>query len=80
MKYRVARFKNLQVCLKELEQYIRNGEHLQTGRPFKRFDGMLSREVLANWLLCVVCNFARQADRNCSPPLSGRSDNVCHAN
>ena len=37
--------------LKELEPFVRNGEHLQTGKPFKRFGGMRSREILANWLL-----------------------------
>jgi hypothetical protein len=56
MKYPVARFKSLAVALKELEPFIRNGKHLQTGKPFKKFGGMLSREVLANWLLCVAIN------------------------
>jgi len=54
MKYPVRRFKSLKVALKELEPFIRNGKHLQAGRPFKRFGGMRSREVLANWLLCAV--------------------------
>lgn len=48
MKYQITRFKNLKVCLKELEPFIRNGEHLQTGKPFKRFGGLRSRELLAN--------------------------------
>jgi hypothetical protein len=26
--------------LEELEPFIRNGGHLQTGKPFKRFGGM----------------------------------------
>ena len=63
MKYRVTRFKSLKIALKELEPFIRNGEHLQTGKPFKRFGGMLSREALANWLLCVVNNFQCGAER-----------------
>jgi hypothetical protein len=75
MKYRVTRFKNLKVGLKELEPFIRNGEHLQTGKPFKRFGGMRSREVLANWLLCVVNNFECGAERftfsSVPPPLHG---------
>jgi hypothetical protein len=58
MKYQVTRFRSLAVALKELEPFVRNGEHLQTGRPFKKFGGMLSREVLANWLLCVAVNAA----------------------
>lgn len=58
MKYPVTQFKSLAVALKELEPFIRNGEHLQTGKPFEKFDGMRSREVLANWLLCVAINAA----------------------
>lgn len=57
MKHKVTKFKNLHVALKELEPFIRNGKHLHTGRPFKKFDGMLSRECLANWLLCAAINF-----------------------
>jgi hypothetical protein len=29
---------------------------LQTGKPFKKFGGMRSREMLANWLVCVAIN------------------------
>ena len=73
MKYKVKRFKDLKLALKELEPFIRNGEHLQTGKPFKRFHGLRSRELLANWLLCVVGNYTRQADRLTftSDPLGG---------
>lgn len=56
MKYPVKRFKSLAIALKELEPYIRDGEHLQTGKPFNKFGGMRSREILANWLLCVAIN------------------------
>jgi hypothetical protein len=56
MKYRITRFKSLKVCLKEIEPFVRNGWHLQSGKPFKRFDDMRSREILANWLLCVAVN------------------------
>lgn len=56
MKYPVRRFKSLTVALKELEPFVRNGAHLQTGRPFKEFGDMRSREALANWLLCVTVN------------------------
>ena len=58
MKYPVKRFKSLPVALKELEPFIRNGKHLQTGKPFKKLGGMRSREILANWLLCVAVNSA----------------------
>ena len=58
MKYHVRRFKSLAVALKELEPFIRDGAHLQSGKPFARFGGMRSREILANWLLCVTINAA----------------------
>ena len=57
MKHPVRRFKSLTVALKELEPFIRDGKHLETGKPFKRFGGLRSRELLANWLLCAVFNF-----------------------
>lgn len=56
MKYPTKQFKSLAVALKELEPFIRNGEHLQTGKPFDKFGGLRSRELLANWLLCVTLN------------------------
>jgi hypothetical protein len=77
MKQRVTRFNNLRSCLKELEPFIRNGEHLQTGRPFNRI-GLRSREILANWLLCVVANTTIDPDRLwfSSDPLGG--DGIIH--
>lgn len=73
MKYSVIRFKSLKICIKELEPFIRNGEHLQTGKPFKRFNNLRSREILANWLLCVAINLEEQFDRLtfCSDPQGG---------
>jgi len=56
MKHPVRRFKSLSVALKELEPFIRDGFHLQSGKPFKSFGDLRSRELLANWLLCVVMN------------------------
>src|ERR1700730_4767959 len=56
MKYPIARFKSLAVALKEIEPFIRNGAHLQSGKPFEKFGGMRSREILANWLLCATIN------------------------
>jgi hypothetical protein len=63
MKHPVKKFISLEACLKELEPYVRSGKHLETGRPFKRFGGMRSREVLANWLLCVVLNEPHPKER-----------------
>jgi hypothetical protein len=56
MKIRTKQFRSLSVALKELEPFIRNGEHLQTGKPFENFGDLRSRELLANWLLCVTFN------------------------
>jgi hypothetical protein len=63
MKYPVTRFRSLKLALKELEPFVRNGQHLATGRPFKRFGGMRSREALANWLLCAVVNSTEEIER-----------------
>jgi hypothetical protein len=63
MKYSITRFKSLRICLKEIEPFVRNGKHLQSGKPFKRFGDMRSREILANWLLCVAVNFERGEDQ-----------------
>jgi hypothetical protein len=63
VKHKIRRFKNLKLALKELEPFIRDGKHLQTGKPLKRFGGLRPRELLVNWLLCVVGNFAHGADR-----------------
>ena len=63
MKYPIRRFKSLSVALRELEPFIRNGEHLQTGKPFEQLDGMRSREALANWLICAAVNFEHGIDR-----------------
>jgi hypothetical protein len=72
MKYPVTQFKSLTVALKELEPFIRNGEHLQTGKPFKQFDGMRSREMLANWLVCVAINAEDGIELTfCSDPVGG---------
>jgi hypothetical protein len=56
MKQKAVRFTSLSVALKELEPFIRNGAHLRTGKIFKRFEGLRSRELLANWIICVVFN------------------------
>jgi hypothetical protein len=63
MKYKVTRFKSLKHCLKELEPFVRSGAHLYSGKPFARFGGMRSREVLANWLLCVAVNSVTRKGR-----------------
>jgi hypothetical protein len=59
MKLKVTHFKSAEVALKELEPFIRNGKHLYSGKPFGRFGGLRSRELLGNWLICAVLNAGR---------------------
>lgn len=63
MKYLVTKFRNLAIALKELGPFVKNGQHLRTGKPFKKFDDMRSRELLANWLVCATLNFIEQRDK-----------------
>jgi hypothetical protein len=77
MKYSVKRFKSLDLALKELEPFIRNGKHLQTGKPFENFDGMRSREILANWLLCATANSVDGRDLTFSSDPVGGDGIIC---
>jgi len=56
MSNRGKTFKSPELALKELERFIRNPSYLYSGKPFKVFHRMRPRELLANWLLCVVIN------------------------
>ena len=75
MKYDAKRFKSAAVALKEIEPFIRNGMHLQVGKPFANLNDMRSREVLANWLICAVFNFETRPERltfvSISEPIGG---------
>jgi hypothetical protein len=72
MKYPVVRFKTMEVALKELEPFIRDGGHLQSGKPFEKLGGMRSLEALANWLLCAVVTATGQRDLTfSSDPVGG---------
>ena len=57
MKASVRRFKSLEIGLKELERFIRNGGLLPMGLRFKGLGGMLFREAWANWLMCATISF-----------------------
>jgi hypothetical protein len=57
VKYPITHFKSLEDALKALEPFVRNGQHLLTGRPLGKM-GLHSRELLANWLICAVINRA----------------------
>lgn len=54
MKHRVTRVRNLLLALKELQPFILNGRHLQTGRGFTSLNDMRSREALSNFLICAA--------------------------
>jgi hypothetical protein len=56
MKFNVTHFKSPEIALKELEPFVRDRRHLYTGKPFKRFGELRSRELLTNWLICAVLN------------------------
>lgn len=73
MRQDVTTFKTLKICIKELEQFIRDGNHLETGRRFKRFGNLSSSEVLGCWLLAVVlCHEAKSEKiRICTDPQGG---------
>jgi hypothetical protein len=72
MRYSVTQFKSLAIALKELEPFIRNGRHLQTGKPFGKFGGMRPREMVANWLLCAAVNAADAVELTfSSDPIGG---------
>jgi hypothetical protein len=77
MKYPVRRFKSLAIALKELEPFIRNGQHLQTGKPFEKFGDMRSREILANWLLCVAINSTDNRELTFSSDPAGGDGIIC---
>lgn len=78
LTYKVRRFKSLAIALKELEPFIRNGQYLQSGRPFKQLNGMLPREAVANWLMCAALDFEFGSGRMSfsSDPTGG--DGVLH--
>lgn len=63
MKFNVTHFRTPQIALKELEPFVRDGRHLYTGKPFKRFGKLRSRELLANWLICAVLNAGNPKSR-----------------
>jgi hypothetical protein len=70
LKHPTKQFDSLESALKALEPCVRDPRHLRTGKPLKKFGGMLPRELLSNWLLCAVLN---EAD---GPPLMVATDPV----
>jgi hypothetical protein len=62
-RHKVRRFKSAAIALKELAPYVRDGEHLLTGKPFPNFHAGRSRELWANWLICAPQNFEAGEER-----------------
>ena len=79
--HKVKIYKSLELALKDLEPFVRDGHHLLKGRPFEKFGEQRSREMIANWLLCVVLNFEHKttAYRFSSDP-SGGDGLICDTN
>lgn len=73
MRQVVTTFKTLKTCIKELEPYVRDGNHLKTGRRFKKFGNLSSSEILGCWLLAaVLCHEAKSEKiRICTDPQGG---------
>lgn len=63
MRYPAKRVKNLALAFKEIEQHVRQGKPLQTGKPFSNFAKMRPREFLANALICAAANCATEPER-----------------
>lgn len=55
-RYRLTRIRDLRIALKDLEPRVKDPRFLRVGRVFTNFN-LRPREVLANWLLCVVGNY-----------------------
>ena len=58
-------FTNLTAALKELQPLVVNdgAKHLWNGRPFANFGDVRSRELLANWLMCIAVNSGLGSER-----------------
>jgi hypothetical protein len=72
MKSEVIHFKSPKLALENLKPFIQNPELFRTGKKLKKFGGMLPRELLGNWLLCVAVNFSNGSNlRFCTDPSGG---------
>ena len=56
VNYNTVQFKSARDALNQIAQYVRDPEHLQTGKPIEKFGGLRPRELLANWLICAAFN------------------------
>lgn len=53
LKYKVTAVRDLRAILKDLESQVRDPRHLRVGRDYPSMS-MRPRELLGNWLLCVI--------------------------
>lgn len=58
----IQQIKDLKIVLKDFEGMIKDPRFLRVGREIENFR-LRPREVLANWLLCVVGNFQNGNDQ-----------------
>lgn len=61
MKYRVTQIRDLKSVLKDMEAFIKDPRYLRIGRDLSNFS-LRPREILANWLMCVVGNHISRED------------------
>ena len=61
MRYNVTQIRDLSAVLRDIAPNIANPKTLHVGRKYTNFS-LLPREVLANWLVCAVMNFADRRD------------------
>lgn len=52
----VTQIRDLGILLRDLEPFVKRPDFLRVGREFQNFR-LRPREVLANWLFCVVRNY-----------------------
>lgn len=79
MKHSVLRFRSMKLALEHLEPFIRDGAHLQTGKPISHFGGLRSREILASWLLCVAMSADGRGDYYFTTDPTGGDGVICEA-
>jgi len=62
----------------ELAPFIRDGQHLYTGKPFDRFGDLRSRELLTNWVICVVLNAEQPTEQFTFTSAPSGGDGIIH--
>lgn len=73
MRQNVTTFKTLKYCLKEMQKFVLDGKHLESGKPLDKFGGLRSREILGCWVIAAMLNHVNQSERIkiCTDPNGG---------